>query len=136
MKHVTRQAPPRVDSRLNIPFKPLALAAALTCFALALLFLSVPELMLALWSVAFDGAAGLVCRRSAALFAGIGIMLFQLRDVAPSPARTAVATGVTVACAMLAVLGIIELSLGHAGPGILLAVAVEIALALGFRLAN
>ena len=41
-----------------------------------------------------------------------------------------------VTCLMLALLGTIELVTGHAGPGILLAVVVEIALALGFYLAN
>jgi len=41
-----------------------------------------------------------------------------------------------VTCLMLALLGIIELVIGHAGPGILLAVTVEIALALGFYLAH
>ena len=117
-------------------FRHLAVLSALICFALAFVFLFVPELMLSLWAVAFSGSVGLVCRRSAALFAGIGIVLFKLRHVAPSPARAAVATGATVACLMLALLGMVELFIGHAGPGILLAVAVEIALALAFRLAS
>lgn len=125
-----------VGGRLKVHFPTLAVLSAVTCFGLAFVFLFVPELMLSLWSVAFSDSVGLVCRRSAALFAGIGIMLFKLRHVAPSPARAAVATGVTVACSMLALLGMVELSSGHAGPGILLAVTVEIALALAFRLAS
>lgn len=44
--------------------------------------------------------------------------------------------GFIVARSMLALLGMIEFTIGHAGPGILLAVAVQIVLALGFRLAN
>lgn len=121
---------------LNIAFKHLALASASTCFALALIWLCTPQFLLALWSVEFSDATGLVCRRAAALFAGIGVMLFTLRHAAPSPARAAVSTGMIVACSILALLGVIELSLGHAGPGILLAVAVEVTLAAGFYLAR
>jgi hypothetical protein len=121
---------------LKIRFENLALLSALICLALALIWSLAPQFLLSMWAVGFSEPVGLVCRRAAALFAGVGVMLFQLRHAAPSPVRSAVATGLMVACSLLAVLGITELVLGHAGPGILLAVAVEIALALGFRLAN
>ena len=121
---------------LTIRFNNLAQLSAAICFALALIWACVPGLLLALWSVGFSDEVALVCRRSAALFAGIGVMLFRLRHAAPSPVRDAVALGVTVACSMLALLGIVDLVMGHAGPGILLAVVVEMALALGFRLAH
>jgi riboflavin transporter FmnP len=121
---------------LKIDFKNLALLSALICFGLTFVWLLVPKFLLSLWAVGFSEPVGLVCRRVAALFAGIGVMLFRLRRAAPSPARDAVATGLVVACSMLALLGMIELGLGHAGPGILLAIAVEIALALGFRFAD
>lgn len=70
------------------------------------------------------------------MFAEAGVMVFRLRHAAPSPVRSAVATGLIVACSLFALLGITELVLGHAGPGILLAVVVEIVLTLGFWLAN
>jgi hypothetical protein len=121
---------------LKIRFDLLALLSALICLVLALVWSLAPQVLLSLWTVGFSEPVGLVCRRTAALFAGIGVMLFQLRHAAPSPVRSAVTTGLISACSLLALLGITELFLGHAGPGILLAVAVEIALALGFWLAN
>lgn len=121
---------------MKIDFKHFSLASALLCFALAFIWLCVPQLLLAIWSVGFSESTGLVGRRAAALFAGIGVMLFQLRHAAPSPARAAVSNGAMVLCSMLALLGVLELVLGHAGPGILLAVAVEMVLAIGFYLAK
>lgn len=121
---------------VRISFKSIAQVSALTCFALAIVWSVFPELLLSIWSVEFSGSTGLVCRRAAALFAGLGIMLFKLRDASPSPIRSAVTTGFVVACSLLALSGMIEFAIGHAGPGILLAVAVEIVLALGFHLAD
>lgn len=121
---------------MKICFKNLALLSALICLVLALIWLLAPEFLLSFWSVGFSGSVGLVCRRNAALFAGMGVMLFGLRHAAPLPARSAIAMGFIVARSMLALLGMIEFTIGHAGSGILLAVAVQIVLALGFRLAN
>lgn len=121
---------------MKIDFKNIALLSASICLALALIWLLIPKLLLSLWGVKFAEPAGLVSRRAAPIFAGMGLMLFKLRHVGPCPARTAVSSGFMVTCLMLALLGTIELVTGHAGPGILLAVVVEIALALGFYLAN
>ena len=121
---------------MKIAFKNIALLSASICIALALIWLLTPTLLLSLWDVEFSEPVGLVSRRAAPLFAGMGLMLFKLRHVEPCPARTAVSSGLMVACLMLALLGVIELFIGHAGPGILLAVTVEVALALGFHLAN
>jgi hypothetical protein len=118
----------------TIGFSHLALGAAAICGALAVIWLCTPQLLLAIWSVPFAEATALVCRRSGALFAGIAVMLFQLRHAPPSPVRTAVANGITVGCSILALLGMADVALGHAGPGMLLAVAVEVALAAAFML--
>ena len=121
---------------LKIRFESIALVSALICMALALVWSLAPQLLLSLWAVDFSEPVALMCRRAAALFAGIGVMLFQVRHAAPSPVRSAVAAGFIVACILLASLGVTELVPGHAGPGILLAVAVEITLALAFWIAN
>ena len=121
---------------LKIAFRQFSLAAALVFFSLALVWLLAPQVLLWIWSVPFSEAVGLLARRAAALFAGIAVMLFLLRDVAPSPARHAVTTGLALACAGLALLGVAEFVAGHAGAGILLAVVVEAALAIGLRLAR
>lgn len=121
---------------MTIAFKPYALCASMICFALALVWFAVPGLLLWLWSIPLADPAGFLGRRMGALFAGIGVLLFTVRRAPPSPARAAVSTGLTVGCAALALLGAAELALGHAGPGILPAVAVEALLALGFHLAE
>lgn len=125
-----------IGNYMKLRFEHLALLSSLVCIALALVWSLAPQFLLTLWAVDFSAPVALVGRRGAALFAGIGVMLFQLRHAAPSPVRAAVANGVVVACSLLAFLGITEFVLGHAGPGILLAVAIEISLSLGFRLAN
>jgi hypothetical protein len=115
-------------------FSHLAQGAAVICSVLAAIWLCTPQFLLAIWSVSFSEATALVCRRSGALFAGIAFMLFQLRHAPPSPVRTAVANGITVGCSILALLGLADVALGHAGAGMFLAVAVEVALAAAFML--
>ena len=113
-------------------FQTVATATAGVCAGLALIWLCAPDLLLALWGVAYSYPAGLVGRRGAALFAGIAVMLWQARQAVPSPARSAMAQGMIVGCVLLAVSGAVELCTGHAGPGILIAVAAEGAIAAAF----
>jgi hypothetical protein len=115
-----------------LTFKHLALLAATICFALALTWLCAAELLLSIWGIAYSYPVGLLGRRSAALFAGVGVMFFCARDAAPSSARSALSSGFIVSCCLLAALGIFELATGHAGWGILSAVVVEMALAAAF----
>lgn len=75
---------------------------------------------------------GLVGRRGAALFTGIGDMFFFARNAEPSLARSALLSGFVVVCIALAALGTFDLASGHAGLGILSAALVEVELALAF----
>jgi len=86
--------------------------------------------MLAHWNLGASPSADLVARRGAALYAGVGVMVFMARGAAPSPARSALLAGMVTACSLLAALGIGELASGHAGRGILVAVMLEILLVL------
>ncbi|HTD04456.1 hypothetical protein [Undibacterium sp.] len=113
-------------------FKNLATLTALLCCMLALIWAFAPDILLSSWGVDFSHPVGLVGRRSAALFAGLGIMLFQTRVAEPSPARSAIVAGLIVANIALACLGIFELTTGHARLGILSAVVVEFALGASF----
>ena len=122
----------QMGNSMRLGFYRMSALSASLCFALAIVWGGFPQLLLAMWAVDFSEPVGLVARRGAALFAGIGVMLFRLRHAGPSPARAAAAAGFVTGCALLALLGIGELAAGHAGPGILLAVAVELALAAGF----
>ncbi|KHN59770.1 membrane protein [Dickeya fangzhongdai] len=117
---------------LSLRFRPLAILSALLFFVLAVAWMSVPDLMLASWGVDFSRSAGLVSRRSAALYAGVGVMFFLARNVAPSPARSSLMKGVVVTCMILATLGVGEFVAGHASSGILPAAVLEVVLALAF----
>ena len=77
-------------------------------------------------------SVGVVARRSAMLFAALGVMFYLVRNESPSIPRHALSNGFMVGCWRLAALGFGEWFNGHAGPGILLAVVVELALGLVF----
>ena len=59
-------------------------------------------------------------------------MFFSARHAAPSSARSALVRGIVVSCLLLAVLGLYEVSVGHATFGILPAVFIETAFGLAF----
>ena len=115
-----------------LSFRTLATFTALLCFALALIWGLRPDLLLWVWSVEYSSGTGLVSRRNAALFLGIGIMFWRARHAPPSDIRRAMTSGFAVGCLVLAVLGFSEWINGNAGPGILLAVATETVLGLAF----
>lgn len=111
-------------------FRNLAIISSLICFTLVAIWMLAPNILLATWDVEYAYPVGLVGRRGAALFAGIGVMFFLARNAEPSSTRSALVIGLAVGSASLAALGSFELATGHAGFGILSAVLVEIALAL------
>lgn len=115
---------------MKLNFRSLAILCAFVCLSLALIWAFSPKLLLSAWGVDFSYPVGLVGRRGAALFAGIGAMFFWARDAEPSSARSALVAGFMVSGLALAALGVVELVNGHAGPGILSAVVIEVALIL------
>jgi hypothetical protein len=117
---------------MQLSFRALSGITSSLCFLLALAWGFFPEVLLAIWSIEYSTAVGFVTRRSAVLFAALGVMFFLVRHAPPSVARSALSNGFIVGCFGLAVLGFGEWLNGHAGPGILLAVLVELALGLGF----
>jgi hypothetical protein len=117
---------------MQLSFRTLSTFTSLLCFLLALAWGLVPDRLLAIWSIEYSSVAGFIARRSAVVFAALGVMFYLVRNEAPSVTRNALSTGFTVGCFGLAVLGFGEWLNGHAGPGILLAVLVESALGLGF----
>lgn len=117
---------------MKLTFRTLAILSALLFFALALIWLFAPDLVLSSWGVELSDPVGLVGRRGAALYAGIGVMFLLARNAEPSVARSALISGFMVSCSVLAALGVIEFVTGNAEPGILVAVLIEIALVLAF----
>ena len=114
-------------------FRYLTIFSALLFFVLAVIWMFAPATLLANWGVAFDGGTtGLVGRRAAPLYAGMGVALLLARNAPPSPARTAVVAGFVTTCLLLALLGLVEWVVGNVAAGILPAVLVEVGLALAF----
>jgi hypothetical protein len=114
---------------MRLTFRSLAILAAAVCFSLAGIWLLAPSLLLSLWDVQDSYPVELMARRGAALFLGIAVMFLSARNAEPSVGRLSLVRGLVVGCLMLACLGILELATGHAGVGILLAVAVELLIA-------
>jgi hypothetical protein len=117
---------------MQLSFRTLSGITSSLCFLLALVWGLIPDALLAICSIESSPAAGFVARRSAVLFAAVGVMYYLARNTPPSVARNALSNGFMVGCFALAVLGFSEWLNGHAGPAILLAVLVEFALGLGF----
>lgn len=119
---------------MALRFRPLATLTALLFFALSAVLMFRTAIMLGNWGIGFDESIGVVSRRAAALYAGVGLMLFLARKAEPSPARSALIGGFVFICVTLAGLGAFELASGRVNSGILPAVVIEVALAIAYLL--
>jgi hypothetical protein len=117
---------------MQLSFRTLSTLTAALCLLLALAWGVMPDRLLATWDIEYSLAAGLIARRIAVLFAALGVMFYLVRNQPPSATRQALTNGFVVGCWGLATLGFGEWLNGHAGPGILIAVGVELALGLAF----
>jgi hypothetical protein len=117
---------------MTLSFRQAAFAGSSICFALAAVWMGAPQFILWVWQINGSDPTLLMARRGAALFLGLAVMLWQARNAERSPTRHAIAVGFSVSCAALALLGTCDVAAGHAGLGILVAVAVEAMLAVTF----
>ncbi|WP_435205878.1 hypothetical protein [Tateyamaria sp. 1078] len=101
---------------------------------LAVAFFAVPNVVTAAWGLMLAGDAAFMGQRLAAAFAGFAVMLFLVRDAPPSPARRALASGVATALLLVAGVGVLGMAQGVVGGGILLAIAVELVIAMALIL--
>lgn len=110
---------------MKLSFRSLAIVIALLFLVLAFTWMFAPQSLLAGWGIALTPSTSVVGRRAAALYAGVAVMFWSARNAEPSPTRSALMKGLGVACSMLASLGVFELAAGHATPGILAAVVID-----------
>ncbi len=115
-----------------LSFHRLSVFSSILFVVLAIILIFAPAQMLTSWGVELTTSVGLVARRIAALYTGLAVMFFMVRNAEHSTTRTALITGTITACSILALLGVYEFSTGHATSGILTAVFVEVALLLAF----
>lgn len=90
--------------------------------------------ILANWGIGFDEALGVICRRTAALYAGFGLMMLLARRAEPSSARSALISGVVFTGFALAALGAFELAAGRVNSGILPSIVIEVAMSTAYLL--
>jgi hypothetical protein len=117
---------------MQLSFRGLSTFTAALCLLLTLAWGLAPERLLAFWDIESSITTGLLARRTAVFFGALSVMFYLLRNEPPCVARNALSTGFMIGCWGLAILGFGEWLNGHAGPGILLAVGIELALGLAF----
>ncbi|MFJ5356861.1 hypothetical protein [Pectobacterium sp. CHL-2024] len=117
-------------------FSHLAILTSVLFFILATLWMLFPEQLLTQWGIEYTSGTGVVSRRYAAFFVGIGVMCLFARNAEPSLARYALAAGISTISMILAVLGIVEWREGHVNGHILFAAFIELFLGIAFLLSN
>ena len=115
-----------------ITFHRLSVITSVLFALLAIILMFTPSLMLTGWGVELTTSVGLVVRRIAALYIGLAVMFYFVRNAEHSNTRTALIYGTITGCMLLACLGVYEFVMGHATSGILSAVFIEVALMLAF----
>ncbi|WP_265670514.1 hypothetical protein [Klebsiella grimontii] len=117
-------------------FSRLAVLASVLFFILATVWMFFPEQLLTLWGIENTPGTDVLSRRSAAFFAGTGVMCVLARNAEPTPTRYALAAGISTISFMLAVSGMFEWCEGHVNGQILFAVSIELLLGTAFLLSN
>ena len=111
--------------------------AVLTCIAALLLatgWLFAGRLMLKRWRIDPSVGALLVGRRIGAVYLGLALLCFLVQSTTSPELITSVSLFAVLVNALLAGLGLHEYRARRAGPAILVSVAVEVLLLLGFGL--
>jgi len=103
----------------SLSFHRLSVFSSILFVVLAIILMFAPAQMLTSWGVELTTSVGLVARRIAALYTGLAVMFFMVRNAEHSTTRTALITGTITACSILALLGVYEFATGHATSGIL-----------------
>jgi Kef-type K+ transport system membrane component KefB len=111
--------------------------AVLTCIAALLLatgWLFAGRLMLKRWRIEPSVGALLVGRRIGAVYLGVALLCYLVRSTTSPELITSISLFAVLVNALLAGLGLHEYRVRRAGPAILVSVAIEVLLLLGFGL--
>jgi hypothetical protein len=113
-------------------FKSLAIITAILGFLLGAAYILAGGIIVGRWQIEPTVGVLLLAKRVGALYLGLSVMFFLARSEPLSRTRTALSSGAAVALSLLALSGVYELFLHHAGPGILASILLESLLALGY----
>ncbi len=117
---------------MTCKFKTLALFSSALSLFLSCTWAFALKILLPFLGAEYAPSAGFVARRYGALYLAIAVILFLARNAGASVIRSALAWGVAIGCALLALLGVLELMQGQVGLGIWIFVAFEVVLAIAF----
>lgn len=115
-----------------ISFRNAASIAALVFTALSLTLVAFTGVIYTLFSLPGNDLGDLLSKRAGALFLGLSILCFLSRGTSSSETKILVSASVGSSMFVMALLGIYELARGNVGLGILIAIAVELAIATIF----
>jgi len=118
--------------RRDMNFRIMAMVTALAGTVLGARFIFSGASILKDWGLAAEAGSLVIARRLGALYLGLALMFFLGRDAGPSDLRSGLSLGVGVASALLAGLGLFELSAGRVTTGIIVPSVAELVLAAGF----
>lgn len=113
-------------------FKFMCTFTAVLACGLFLTLSLMPALIYWLFSVTPHETADFLARRAAMLFGAFGVLSFLAASARSHEARFIVGLSIALAMFGLGLLGLYELARGFAGPGILLAIGIELAICIGF----
>lgn len=113
-------------------FHTLAVVTSIAALLLGAGWLAAARLMLQRWRIEPSMGALLVGRRIGVIYLGVALLFFLLRSTESPELITIVSTFAVLANALLAGLGVYEYRARRAGPAILVSVAFELVLVLGF----
>lgn len=113
-------------------FRLTCLTAAILYLALALILAFIPQIVYWLFSLTQNELGDFLARRASALFLGLALLCFLTHRSELPETRNVVSLVVGVTMSTLVFFGIYEFARGYAGIGILIAIAIEIALAVSF----
>lgn len=113
-------------------FQALATVTCIAALFLATGWLLAGRLMLQRWRIEPSDGALLIGRRIGAVYLGVALLCFLVRSTTSAELITSVSMFAVLVNALLAALGLYEYRAKRAGPAILVSVAVELLLLLGF----
>jgi hypothetical protein len=115
-----------------VTFHTLALVTSIAALLLGAGWLAAGRFMLQRWRIEPSLGALLVGRRIGVIYLGVALLFFLVRSIESPELITIVSTFAALANALLAGLGVYEYRARRAGPAILVSVAFELALVVGF----